>query len=130
MYRKQHDYPGLRAAVVRQAEKYRPDSVLIEDTGSGTALLQDYRHHQLRGLPYPTPITPKGDKIVRMSAQSARIEAGHVHLPRQAPWLDDFRKELLTFPNGQHDDQVDSVSQFLNWHENRPRCKIIHLLGA
>ena len=48
-------------------------------------------------------------------AQSAKIEAGHVHLPREADWLDDFLLELLAFPYGRHDDQVDSVSQYLNW---------------
>ena len=51
----------------------------------------------------------------RMAAQSAKIEAGHVHLPSKAPWLDTFMLELLGFPNGRHDDQVDSVSQFLTW---------------
>ena len=56
-----------------------------------------------------------------MSAQSARIEAGQVHLPRAAEWLDDFRTELLQFPHAKYDDQVDSLSQFLNWIEQRPR---------
>jgi hypothetical protein len=50
-----------------------------------------------------------------MSAQSARIEAGQVHLPREATWLEDFRTELLQFLHGKYDDQVDSLSQFLNW---------------
>jgi hypothetical protein len=44
------------------------------------------------------PIHPEGDKIIRMSAQTAKIEAGAVHLPRQAPWLDDLRTEVLAFP--------------------------------
>jgi predicted phage terminase large subunit-like protein len=56
-----------------------------------------------------------------MSAQSARIENGQVHLPQCAPWLEDFRTELLQFPKGRFDDQVDSLSQFLNWIERRPR---------
>jgi phage terminase large subunit-like protein len=46
-------------------------------------------------------------------AQSAKIEAGHVHVPKEAEWLDSFLLELLAFPHGRHDDQVDSVSQFL-----------------
>jgi predicted phage terminase large subunit-like protein len=53
--------------------------------------------------------------VERMVAQSAKIEAGHVYLPKSAPWLGDFLTELLSFPNGRHDDQVDSVSQFLYW---------------
>lgn len=35
------------------------------------------------------------------------------YLPREADWLDTLLLELLAFPSGQHDDQVDSVSQFL-----------------
>ena len=54
---------------------------------------------------------------MRMSAQSATIEAGRVYIPERADWLDDFRTEILQFPNGRHDDQVDSLSQFLNWAE-------------
>ena len=54
-----------------------------------------------------------------MVAQSARIEAGHMHLPKQAEWLDSFLLELLAFPHGRHDDQVDSVSQFLKWAATR-----------
>jgi phage terminase large subunit-like protein len=42
-----------------------------------------------------------------------------VHLPRAADWLDDFLLELLAFPYGRHDDQVDSVSQYLNWAAKR-----------
>jgi len=54
-----------------------------------------------------------------MVAQSAKIEAGHVHLPRGADWLDDFLLEMLAFPHGRHDDQVDSVSQYLKWAATR-----------
>jgi hypothetical protein len=42
-----------------------------------------------------------------------------VYLPKQADWLDSFLLELLAFPNGRHDDQVDSVSQFLKWAMTR-----------
>ena len=52
---------------------------------------------------------------MRMEAQTARIEAGQVFLPKGAPWLAVFLDELLAFPRGRHDDQVDSVSQFLKW---------------
>lgn len=63
----------------------------------------------------PIPIIPEGDKVTRMSAQSAKIEAGYVYLPERAPWLQDFQTESLQFPHGRHDDQVDSKSQFLGW---------------
>jgi hypothetical protein len=57
-----------------------------------------------------------------MVAQSAKIEAGHVQLPCEADWLDTLLLEMLGFPQGRHDDQVDSVSQFLKWASSRAYC--------
>ena len=48
-----------------------------------------------------------------------RLEAGQVLLPREAPWLASYIGELLAFPHGSHDDQVDSTSQALNWLSQR-----------
>jgi phage terminase large subunit-like protein len=48
-----------------------------------------------------------------MSEQTARIEAGSALLPRQAAWLDEFRREVLAFPNCRDKDQVDALSQAL-----------------
>ncbi len=48
-----------------------------------------------------------------MLAPIAKIEAGYVLLPERAPWLQDFQTEILQFPAGKHDDQIDSLSQFL-----------------
>jgi predicted phage terminase large subunit-like protein len=62
---------------------------------------------------------PQGSKADRMVAQSAKIEGGHVHLPWEADWLGAFLLELLAFPHGRHDDQVDSVSQFLKWSSSQ-----------
>src|SRR5712671_5175737 len=78
----------------------------------------DLRATMPQGMTRPIGVKPEGSKVDRMAAQSAKIEAGHVHLPNSAPWLGDFLMELLSFPNGRHDDQVDSVSQFLRWFQN------------
>lgn len=56
---------------------------------------------------------------MRPHAQSEWIEAGHIWLPERAPWLEDLRTEITSFPQGRHDDQVDSISQFLAWHFSR-----------
>lgn len=40
-------------------------------------------------------------------------------LPKEAPWLPTLERELYGFPETTHDDQVDSVSQFLNWQRDR-----------
>lgn len=80
-------------------------------------LIQDLRANPFDGVPLPQGVKPKGDKLVRMEAQCARFESGQVHLPREAPWLAEFLHEILAFPNGRYDDQVDSASQFLNYAE-------------
>lgn len=89
--------------------------MLIEDAGPGMNLLQDLRCSPAPGTLRPIGVRPDGGKLERMAAQTAKIEAGHVHLFENAPWLPEFLSELLAFPNGRHDDQVDSVSQFLFW---------------
>lgn len=58
-----------------------------------------------------------------MNAQTARIEAGSVLLPRNAPWLDDFFQEVLAFPASRYSDQIDAFSQALNYAFNRPRLE-------
>jgi predicted phage terminase large subunit-like protein len=65
-----------------------------------------------------------------MSAQSFKIEAGQVVLPKKALWLDELHSEILQSPHGRHDDQVDSLSQFLNWINRRysGTCEIEELL--
>ena len=115
VFRARLQYPELRRKVASLATKFSARTILIEDAGPGMALLQDLRRNLPPGMMRPIGRKPEGSKADRMVAQSATIEAGHVYLPREADWLDSFLLELLAFPNGQHDDQVDSVSQFLNW---------------
>lgn len=112
------DFPSLKRRVVELAKQWRPRSIIVEDKGAGTALIQQLRSES-HGIPYPTAFLPKDDKITRLHAQSARIEAGHVWLPQQAPWLEELRIEIASFPQGRHDDQVDSISQFLAWFFER-----------
>jgi predicted phage terminase large subunit-like protein len=118
VYRARLEYPELRRKVIALATEHRAESILIEDAGPGMNLLQDLRVNRPNGMTAPIGIKPDGSKADRMVAQSAKIEAGQVHLPTNAPWLGDFLTELLSFPNGRHDDQVDSVSQFLRWLQN------------
>jgi predicted phage terminase large subunit-like protein len=118
VYRGRLEYPELRRKVIGLATEHRATTVLIENAGPGMNLLQDLRAAMPLGMTRPIGVKPEGSKVDRMAAQSAKIEAGHVHLPNSAPWLGDFLTELLSFPNGRHDDQVDSVSQFLRWLQN------------
>jgi predicted phage terminase large subunit-like protein len=117
--REKLDYPRLKRRVIDHASIHNASSVLIEDKGSGTSLVQDISQENTSGIPNPIGILPEGDKITRMSAQSAKIEGGQVYLLNQASWLGDLQAELLQFPHGRNDDQVDSISQFLNWIDRR-----------
>jgi hypothetical protein len=51
-----------------------------------------------------------------MSRHQARFEAGRILLPNEAPWLAEFEAELLAFPSGRYDDQVDALLQLLDWY--------------
>jgi hypothetical protein len=70
---------------------------------------------------------PAVHAVTRASAASAKIEAGHVLIPKTAPWLEDLKTEVLAFPHGRYDDQVDSMTQFLNWitygRRRRPKLR-------
>jgi predicted phage terminase large subunit-like protein len=114
------DYPSLRRKIIEVYDRWHKPTVLIEDAGSGTSLIQDLCQQNIPVV----AIRPRDEKIIRMSAQTAKIEAGAVHLPRHALWLDDLRSEMLAFPNGIHDDQVDSISQALNWM-SQPRRRLL-----
>jgi predicted phage terminase large subunit-like protein len=118
------EYPDLRRKVIETYHQWSNPTILgnkpiilIEDAGSGTSLIQDLWAQQIRAK----RIKPDGDKIVRMATQAAKIEGGQVFLSQNASWLEDLRNELLAFPNGRHDDQVDSMSQALKWMSNRRR---------
>jgi predicted phage terminase large subunit-like protein len=118
------EYPDLKALVLKQAVDWNPNAILIEDKSSGQAILQDLRRETKLPL---IGINPEKDKITRASAVSAMVEAGKLALPTQAPWLTDFEMELMTFPNAPHDDQVDGLSQFLNWMRERQHAPEIRI---
>lgn len=56
---------------------------------------------------------PEASKEHRASQQTPKFERGEIFLPRNAKWLLTFEEELLSFPNGKFDDQLDSAVQFL-----------------
>jgi predicted phage terminase large subunit-like protein len=88
---------------------------LIEDKASGTALIQELRERKAFGVPSPIAITPKLEKLTRVHSETPAMESGKVLLKAAAPWLADLKSEIAQFPNGRHDDQIDSMTQFLSW---------------
>ncbi|UOK17883.1 terminase large subunit [Escherichia phage BUCT618] len=75
----------------------------IEDKASGTGLIQTLK---MEGVPV-IPIQRSVDKFTRALDVLPQIEAGLVHLPKDAPWMPAYIGEFSVFPNGKHDDQVD-----------------------
>ena len=127
VYRERLDYPDLIRAVITQARKFSAKSILIEDSSSGIALNQQLRR-ETNGLNI-IKVKPAKDKVLRMNNPSVVIEAGRVFLPEKASWLEEFQKEILAFPGGTHDDQVDSLSQTLNWDRRRNTVHVLELRG-
>jgi predicted phage terminase large subunit-like protein len=66
----------------------------------------------------PRSYHPRVDKLTRLAAQAAKLEDGRVRFPRSAPWLPELKREVLGFPQTKYDDQVDSISQFLDYFGN------------
>lgn len=90
----------------RTMERFKPSFIGIESTGFQLSLVQAARR---AGLPVKELKRDK-DKVSRACILQARMEGGGVFLPEFAPWLKDLEEELLAFPNGEHDDQVDTMS--------------------
>lgn len=117
------DMPTLKKKIREFASLHHPDIILIEHVSANLPLYQELRAANLR----VRLIRPLGDKESRVAAQTARIEGGCLVLPETAPWKDEFLKEILAFPSSPHDDQVDSMSQFLEWAARRERIERLRL---
>lgn len=116
-FRQRMEFPQGLSAVKSLAAKWKPNAVLVEDKSSGQSVLQQLRQE---GFSFNLIGTnPVADKQTRMDAETPAIEAGRVFLPESAQWLAEYEMELCLFPNNEHDDQVDSTSQFLAWSRNR-----------
>ena len=98
--------------VIRQLRnKYdQCSAVLIEDKANGSAIIEVLQR-EFSGV---VPINPEGGKIARANAVSPSFESGNVYLPKTAKWLYDYETELISFPNAEHDDDVDCTTQALN----------------
>ena len=107
------EYPDLQAAAISLAKLHRPRCVLIEDASTGIALAQELKSIYFGGATTLVPI--ERDKIGRLYVNQAKFEAGLVLFPRSAQYLPDLEAELLTFPQGKNDDQVDSITQALSY---------------
>jgi predicted phage terminase large subunit-like protein len=115
VFRKRVNYPDLKRAVVEVSKRYHVAAVLIEDKVSGMQLIQELSRDSGVPVRAHSP-NSRGDKVMRLHAQTGYFENGRVFLPSSAPWLPDYVGELTAFPNSRFDDQVDSTSQFFEWY--------------
>lgn len=115
VYRARLEYPELKAMALKLKQDWAADRVLVEDSNNGRALVQQLRSDGDKAFIFSKP---KGSKLERLIAQSDILQSEKVVIPTQPRWFDDFRREILVFPNGRHDDQVDSVTQFLQWAQS------------
>lgn len=87
-------------------QRWNPRLQGVETNAIGLTLFQTLKR---KGLPVK-PLKAETDKETRALPIMARMETGTVYFLRNAPWLEDYENELLMFPNGTHDDQVDVTS--------------------
>lgn len=110
-YKAKVQYPEALQMMKSLYNAHLPNLVVIEDKASGQSLLQSMKKETripLKG------IVPDSNKVARANSVSSTIEAGKVFLPEKADWVADYVDNMAVFPNGTHDDDVDSTTQALS----------------
>ena len=107
------DFPELKRVALDEYKYWNPDNVLIEAKATGVTLQQEMRR---LGIPV-TMYSPGGrrtgtDKVSRANAVAPILESGLVWAP-QTGWAEELVEECAAFPNGDHDDMVDSTTMAL-----------------
>lgn len=107
VYRTHITGPDQKPLMRQMFNRFRPRFQAIEDKTFGTNLIQEMKRE---GLTVRAVKVDK-DKVTRSLVIAARYEVGMVYHREDAQWLTDYEDELLSFPRGKHDDQVDTASQ-------------------
>jgi len=104
------EFPELKAKAMEMYSTWEPDTCIIEKKAAGTPLLYELRR---MGVPIEEYTPSRGnDKIARVNAISDLFASGLVWCP-DTRWAEELIEECAAFPNGDHDDLVDSTSQAL-----------------
>jgi predicted phage terminase large subunit-like protein len=104
------EFPELKRWVLRMTKDWEPDSTIIEKKASGAPLIYELKAMGLSVQEF-TPV--KGnDKITRLNAVSDLFASGRVWAPN-TNWAEEVMDEVASFPSGDHDDYVDTVSMAL-----------------
>jgi predicted phage terminase large subunit-like protein len=104
------EFPELKQKAFDMYQEWQPDTLIVEKKAAGAPLIYELRQTGILLEEY----TPgKGsDKIARVNAISDLFASGVVWCP-ETRWADELMEDLAAFPNGEHDDLVDSTSQAL-----------------
>ena len=106
-YKKRVEWVELKRDVFKEYEDWEPDSILIEKKATGAPLIYELR---AMGIPVQEYVPSRGqDKIARLNSVSDIIASGKVWLPR-TQWAEELVDEVGSFPSGEHDDLVDSMT--------------------
>jgi predicted phage terminase large subunit-like protein len=109
-YKERMEFPDLKRKAHELYLEWEPDTLIIEKRASGASLIQELRR---TGIPLMEYTPSKGsDKIARVNAVTDLFASGFVWCP-ETRWADEVMEECASFPNGEHDDIVDSTTQAL-----------------
>lgn len=106
VFREQIEVPDQEKAFVNLYQSKRPRFQGIETKNAGIALKQTLTR---KGLPIKE-LKADTDKLTRATTIMVLYENGKVYHRMGGHWLSAYEEELVTFPNGKHDDQVDTAS--------------------
>jgi predicted phage terminase large subunit-like protein len=106
----QAEYADIKPKFAAKFVEFKPRMMFIEDATWAQPLISDLR--RASGIQV-SAIPAVGSKWVRADSVSPLFESGRVVLPERAPWLDGWMHEHLAFPNGVHDEAVDTTSMAL-----------------
>ena len=107
--RGRYDFPDLKNIALEQYKYWQPEAVVIEAKATGQPLLQEFRRMGIPVMDF-TPTRGK-DKFTRLNSVAPLFASGMVYYPEGEQFALDVIEEVAAFPNGEHDDYVDSMTQ-------------------
>ena len=108
----QWEFHDLEQRVLSRADEKKPNVILVEDTGFGTALISTLKQRKLPVV----AVKPEGDKKTRLLRQISKFTNRQVFLLKTAPGRSELESELFSFPGGQRNDLVDALTQALGYN--------------
>ncbi len=116
LVRQRLDYPALKKTTLKLIRKFKPEHTFIEECHTGLALCRELRQMEHFGVVVQPP---KGSKVERAATAADTLYSERIVFPKNIDWYPAFRSEIISFPDGRHDDIVDAITMFANWVRGR-----------